>query len=84
MSKIPKHVEQELQSFFELLVPSAIKLRSLLYEGQASSSKITIQKIKVEKETTANKVVLHLVKIKEKITDLELNLITVGHILIHK
>jgi hypothetical protein len=25
MSKIPKHVEQELQSFFELLVPSVIR-----------------------------------------------------------
>ncbi len=56
MSEIPKHVEQKLQSFFEFLVPSVIGLRSLLYEGQASFSKNTIQEVKV-KETKANKVV---------------------------
>jgi hypothetical protein len=32
-SKILEYVEQELQSFFELLVPNAIRLRSLLYGG---------------------------------------------------
>jgi hypothetical protein len=67
MSKIPNHVEHKLQSSFELLVPSAIGLRSLMYGGQASSSKITIQEVKVEKENKANKVVLHLVKVKEDI-----------------
>jgi hypothetical protein len=56
--------------FFELLVLNVIGLRSLLYGGQASSSKTTIQEIKVDKETMANKVVLHLVKVKEKIVDL--------------
>jgi hypothetical protein len=70
MSKILKHVEQELQSFFELLVPNVIRLKSLLYGGQASSSKTTIQEVKVDKETMANKVVLHLMKIKEKLVDL--------------
>jgi hypothetical protein len=44
-----------------------------LYEGQASSSKTTIQEVKVEKETNANKVVLHLVKVKEEIADLEID-----------
>jgi hypothetical protein len=73
MFKILKHVEQELQSFFELLVPSAIRLRSLLYGGQASSSKTTIQEVKVEKETNANKVVLHLVKVKEEIANLKID-----------
>jgi uncharacterized protein (UPF0254 family) len=68
MSKIPKHVEHKWQSFFELLVPSVIGLRSLLYGGQASSNKTTIQEVKVEKETKANKVVLHLVKVKKEIT----------------
>jgi len=71
MSKIPKCVEQVLQSFFELLVPSAIGLRSLLYGEQTSSNKTTIQEVKVEKETKANKVVFHLVKAKEEIADLE-------------
>jgi hypothetical protein len=42
MSKILEHVEQELQTFFELLVPSVIGLRSLLYGGQASSNKTII------------------------------------------
>ncbi len=45
----------------------------MLYEGQASSSKTTIQEVKVEKETNANKVVLHLVKVKEEIADLEID-----------
>jgi uncharacterized protein (UPF0254 family) len=62
-----------LQSFFGLLVPSVIQLRSLLYGGQASSSKTTIQEIKVKKETKANKVVLHLMKVKEEIADLEVD-----------
>jgi hypothetical protein len=74
MLKILKHVEQELQSFFELLVPSAIGLRSLLYGGQASSNKTTIQEVKVEKETNANKGMLHPVKVKEKIANLEVDL----------
>jgi hypothetical protein len=73
MSKILQHVEQELQSFFELLVPSAIGLRSLLYGGQTSSSKTTIQEVKVDKETKANKVVFHLVKVKEEIANLEVD-----------
>jgi hypothetical protein len=64
MSKISKHVEQELQSFFKLLIPSAIGLKSLLYGRQVGSSKTTIQEIKIKKETRANKVVLHLVKVK--------------------
>jgi hypothetical protein len=72
--KILEHVEQELQSFFEFLVPSAIGLRSLLYGGQASSSKTAIQEIKVEKETSANKVMLHPVKVKEEIANLEVDL----------
>ncbi len=55
------------------MVPSAIELRFLLYEGQASFSKTTIQEIKVEKETKANKVVLHLVKVKEEIAYLEVD-----------
>jgi hypothetical protein len=55
MSKILEHVEQKLQSFFELLVPNAIRLKSLLYGGQASSSKTTIQEVKVEKEIECNK-----------------------------
>jgi hypothetical protein len=53
MSKTPEHVEQKLQSFFELFVPSAIRLRFLLYGGQASLNK-TIQEIKVEKEIECN------------------------------
>jgi hypothetical protein len=56
MSKFPKHVEHELQSSFKLLVPNAIGLRSLLYGRQASSSKTTIQEVKVEKQIKANKV----------------------------
>ncbi len=59
-----EHVKQKLQSFFELLVPSAIGLRYLLYGRQASSSKTTIQEVKVEKEINANKVMLHLVNVK--------------------
>jgi hypothetical protein len=43
MSKIPKHVEQELQSFFELVVSNVVGLRSLLYGKQENSSKTTIQ-----------------------------------------
>jgi hypothetical protein len=73
MSKIPEHIEQDLQSFFEPLVPSAIGLRSLLYERQANSSKTMIQEVKIEKETKANKVVLHLVKVKEEIANLEID-----------
>ncbi len=73
MSKFSKHVEHELQSSFELLVPNAIGLRSLLYGKQASSSKTTIHKVKVEKQTKANKVVLHLVKVKEKFAYLKID-----------
>jgi hypothetical protein len=62
-----------LQSFFKLLVPNAIGLRSLLYGRQASSSKTTIQEVKVKNETKTNKVVLHLMKVKEEIADLEVN-----------
>jgi hypothetical protein len=50
MSQIPEHFEQKLQSFFELLVPGAIRLKFLLYGRQASLSNTTIQEIKVEKE----------------------------------
>jgi hypothetical protein len=64
MSKILEHVEQKLQNYFKLMVPSAIRLRSLLYGRQVSSSKTTIQEIKVEKKTKANKIVLHPVKAK--------------------
>jgi len=46
----------------------------LLYGGQASYSKKTIQKIKVEKETKVNKVVLHPMKVKEEITYLKVDL----------
>jgi hypothetical protein len=67
MSKILEHVEQELQSFFELLVPSAIRLRSLLYGGQVNFSKTTIQEVKVEKDTKVNKIVIHVVKVKERL-----------------
>jgi hypothetical protein len=56
------------------LVFSAIGLRSLLYGGQASSSKTTIQEVKVKKETKSKKVVLHLVKVKEEITNLKVEL----------
>ncbi len=73
MSKTTKHVEQELQSFFELLVPSAIRLRSLLYGRQVSYNKTTIQEVKVKKEIKANKIVLHLLKVKKEITDLEID-----------
>jgi hypothetical protein len=59
--------------FFELLVPNAIRLRSLLYGGRTSSSKTTIQEVKVEKETKANKLVLHPVKVKEEIANLEVH-----------
>ncbi len=62
-----------MQRFFELLVPSAIGLRSLLYERQASSSKTTIQEVKVKKETKANKVVLHSMKVKEEVADFEID-----------
>ncbi len=68
MSKILEHVQQELHSFFEILVP-----RSLLYGGQASSSKTTVQEVKVEKENKANKIMLHLVKLKEEIVDLKVD-----------
>jgi hypothetical protein len=44
-----------------------------LYGGQVSSSKTTIQKIKVEKETKVNKVVFHSMKIKEDIANLKLD-----------
>jgi hypothetical protein len=62
MSKIPKHVEQELQKKIELLVPSVIGL-----------SKTTIQEVKVKKEIKANKVVFHLMKVKKEIADLEVD-----------
>jgi hypothetical protein len=55
MSKIQEHFVQELQSFFELLVLSAIRLRSLLYGRQVSFSNISIQEIKIEKEIECNK-----------------------------
>jgi len=58
ISKILEHVEQELQSFFELLVPSAIWLRSLLYGRQASYNKTTIQKIKIKEKIADLKVYL--------------------------
>ncbi len=63
-----------MQSFFELLVSSAIRLKSLLYGGQASSRITTIQEVKIKKETKANKVVLHLMKVKEEIVDLKVDL----------
>jgi hypothetical protein len=44
-----------------------------LYERQASSSKTTIQEVKVKKETKANKVVLHSMKVKEEIADLKID-----------
>jgi len=87
MSKIPEHVEQELQSFFELLVPNVVGLRSLLYGRQANFNKTTIQEIKVKKEiecnkktyqevkvgeTKVNKVVFHPVKVKEEIVEIDL------------
>jgi hypothetical protein len=73
MSKILEHVEQKLQSYFKLLVPSVIRLRSLLYGRQVSSSKTIIQEVKVNKETKANKIVLHPVKVKKKIVDIEID-----------
>jgi demethoxyubiquinone hydroxylase (CLK1/Coq7/Cat5 family) len=57
-----------LQSFFELLV-----LRPLLYGGQASPSKLTIQEVKIKKKINANKIVFHLMKVKEKIANLEVD-----------
>jgi hypothetical protein len=45
----------------------------LLYEGQTTSSKTTIQEVKVHKDTKANKVVLHPMKVKEEIVDLEVD-----------
>jgi hypothetical protein len=66
MSKIPKHVEQKLQSFFELLVPSAIRLSFLLYGRQASFSK-KIQEVKVKKEIKFNKKTYHKAKVKKEI-----------------
>ncbi len=45
----------------------------MLYGGQTSSSKTTIQEVKVDKETKVNKVVFHLVKVKEKSTYLEVD-----------
>jgi hypothetical protein len=62
-----------LQIFFELLVLSAIGLRSLLYGRQANSSKTIIQEVKVEKETKVNKVLFHLVKVKKEIANLKVN-----------
>jgi len=44
-----------------------------LYGGQVSSSKTTIQEVRVEKEIKANKVVFHLVKVKEETLDLEVD-----------
>jgi hypothetical protein len=64
---------QSMLNKIELLIPSVIGLRSFLYGRQASSSKTTIQEIKVEKEIKANKVVFHLVKVKEDIADLEVD-----------
>jgi hypothetical protein len=79
MSKILEHVEQELQSFFEFLVPNVVRLRFLLYRRQVHSSKTTIQEVKIKKEidchkktyrkvkveeTKSNKILFHLVKIK--------------------
>jgi hypothetical protein len=55
MSKIPEHVEQELQSFFKLLVPNVVWLRSLLYGRRANSNKTTIQEMKIWKEIECNK-----------------------------
>jgi hypothetical protein len=86
MSKILEHVEQELQSFFKLMVPNVVRLRSLLYGRQANFSKTkevkvkkeiecdkkTYQEVKVE-ETKATKIVFHLVKVKEEIADLEVD-----------
>jgi hypothetical protein len=73
MSKILEHVEQELQSIFELLVSNVIGLKSLLYGGQISSSTIIIQEVKVDKEIKANKIVFHVVKVKEEIANLEID-----------
>jgi hypothetical protein len=55
MSKIPEHFEHELQSYFEILVPNAIRLKSLLYGRQASFNNTTIQEIKVKKKIKCNK-----------------------------
>ncbi len=44
-----------------------------MYGGQVSSSKTTIQEVKIEKETKTNKVVFHLVKVKEDIADLKID-----------
>ncbi len=55
MSKILEHFEHELQSFFEILVLSAIRLRSLLYGKQASFNNTTIQEIKIKKKIKCNK-----------------------------
>ncbi len=48
MSKLPQHVEDELQAFLELLCPNAIVLRSQMPKENIEISKILIKEKKIE------------------------------------
>ncbi len=48
MSKLPQHVEDELQAFLELLCPNAIVLKSQMPNESIKISKILIKEEKIE------------------------------------
>jgi hypothetical protein len=48
MSRVPQHVEDELQTFLELLCPSGIVLRSRMPKESIKISSILIKKEKIE------------------------------------
>jgi hypothetical protein len=48
MSRLPQHVEDELQAFLELLCPNAIVLKSQMPNESIKISKILIKEEKIE------------------------------------
>jgi hypothetical protein len=48
MSRVPQHVEDELQAFLELLCFSAIVLRSQMHEESIEISSILVKNKKIE------------------------------------
>ncbi len=48
MSRVPQHVEDELQTFLKLLCPSAIVFRSQMPKKSIEISSILVKKEKIE------------------------------------
>ncbi len=60
MSRVPQHVEDELQAFLKLLCPSAIVLKSQMPNESKDISSILIKEEKIESFNTVEKEIIKL------------------------